>query len=135
MIRTNMTFRRTGARFTPCMRKVASVPTTIQLPCLNAIGVSSSSLTASQLCPLWEICGLKDADSVGQAYRYVTPIFLHAGFIHIIFNLLVQLTLCCQIERLLSSPIYIVIYMAGGVGGNLLGASFSLPGVPSVGAS
>lgn len=124
-----------GARFTPCMRKVASVPTTTQVPCLNAVTLDVTSYSANQLCPVWQICGLKDADSVGQTYRYVTPIFLHAGFIHIIFNLLVQLTLCCQIEKLLSSPIYIVLFLAGGVGGNLLGAAFSLPGTPSVGAS
>lgn len=53
----------------------------------------------------------------------------------IIFNLLVQLTLCAQIERLLSTPLYLPLYFLGGLGGNLLGASFSLPGIPSVGAS
>ncbi|CEH17674.1 Rhomboid family proteins [Ceraceosorus bombacis] len=124
-----------GARFVPCMRRVASVPTSTQLPCLNQLTQDANSYTQDQLCPIWQLCGLPDADTVGQSYRYVTPIFLHAGFIHIIFNLLVQLTLCCQIEKLLSTPLYAILYIAGGIGGNLLGASFSLPGIPSVGAS
>lgn len=80
------------------MRVVASVPTTTQLPCLSALTKDVNSYTSDELCPIWQICGLKDAQSVGQSWRYVTPIvralaspcrppadvaaqFLHAGFI------------------------------------------------------
>lgn len=122
-----------GARFVPCMRKVPAVPTTLKLPCLK--DSTKATVTTDQACELWEICGLKDANSVGQAYRFVTPIFLHAGFVHIIFNLLVQLTLCSQIEKLLGSVFFVIIYIAGGIGGNLLGGNFGLVATPSVGAS
>lgn len=122
-----------GARFVPCMRKVPAVPTTLEIACLNAS--TKATVTQSETCPLWELCGLKDANSVGQSYRFVTPIFLHAGFVHIIFNLLVQLTLCSQIEKLLGSFYFVIIYMAGGIGGNLLGGNFGLVAIPSVGAS
>ncbi|CAO1634750.1 unnamed protein product [Sympodiomycopsis kandeliae] len=122
-----------GARFVPCMRKVPAVPTTLELPCLNAS--TKATVSNSETCPLWEICGLPDANSVGQSWRFVTPIFLHAGFVHIIFNLLVQLTLCSQIEKLLGSFYFVIIYIAGGIGGNLLGGNFGLVATPSVGAS
>ena len=66
--------RAAGARFVPCMRVVASVPTTTQLPCLSALTKDVNAYTADELCPIWQICGLKDAQSVGQSWRYVTPI-------------------------------------------------------------
>jgi membrane associated rhomboid family serine protease len=122
-----------GARFVPCMRTVPAVPTTLLLPCLNASTLST--VTTSQECPLWDLCGLDNAADVGQAYRFVTPIFLHAGIVHILFNLLVQLTLCAQIEKIIGAPYYLVLYIAGGIGGNLLGGNFGLVGLPSVGAS
>lgn len=122
-----------GARFVPCMRKVPDVPLTTPLICLK--DVAKTSVPTDQTCPLYEICGLPNANSAGQAYRFVTPIFIHAGFIHILFNLLAQLTLGSQIEKIFSSPIFIVVYAAGGIGGNLLGGNFGLVGLPSVGAS
>ncbi|PWN54311.1 rhomboid-domain-containing protein [Violaceomyces palustris] len=124
-----------GARFVPCMRSVPNLSTTENLPCLNASTSATNSYTADQLCPIWEICGLKDASSPNQGYRFVSAIFVHAGFIHIGFNLLVQLTLCAQIEKLLGSIAYSIIYFAGGIGGNLLGGNFGLIGQPALGAS
>lgn len=54
---------------------------------------------------------------------------------HILFNLIAQLTICVQIEKLIGSLFYTPIYLLGGLGGNLLGANFGLIGLPSVGAS
>ena len=122
-----------GARFVPCMRKVPAVPLTTPLICLK--DVSKSSVPSDQTCPLYEICGLPDASTYGQAYRFVTPIFIHAGFVHIGFNLLAQLTLGSQIEKIFSTPVFAVVFAAGGIGGNLLGGNFGLVGLPSVGAS
>lgn len=124
-----------GARFVPCMRKVPALPTSEQLPCLKDSTSSSNLYTPSQLCPISEICGLKDANNPNQSYRFITAIFVHAGFVHIFFNLLVQLTLCAQIEKLIGSLPYILVWFAGGVGGNLLGGNFGLIGQPSLGAS
>jgi len=55
--------------------------------------------------------------------------------VHILFNLIAQLTICVQIEKLIGSFFYTPIYLLGGLGGNLLGANFGLIGLPSVGAS
>lgn len=51
------------------------------------------------------------------------------------FNLLAQLTLGSQIEKIFSSPVFLIVFVAGGIGGNLLGGNFGLVGLPSVGAS
>lgn len=117
------------------MRKVSDLPTTQLLPCIKSSTKALSDLTEADECPIWQICGLPNENTYGQSYRFITPMFLHAGFIHIGFNLLVQLTLCTQVEKLLSSPFYAIIYFAGGIGGNLLGGNFGLVGLPSTGAS
>ena len=124
-----------GARFVPCMRKVPALPTSEQLPCLKDSTSSSNLYTSDQLCPISQLCGLADASKPNQSYRFVTAIFVHAGFVHIFFNLVVQLTLCCQIEKLIGSIAYVVVYFAGGIGGNLLGGNFGLIGQPALGAS
>ncbi len=38
-------------------------------------------------------------------------------------------------EKIVGSIFYLVVYVAGGIGGNLLGGNFGLIGSPSVGAS
>lgn len=38
-------------------------------------------------------------------------------------------------EKIISTPLYAIVYVAGGIGGNLLGGNFGLVGLPSVGAS
>ncbi|EST07605.1 Peptidase S54, rhomboid domain protein [Kalmanozyma brasiliensis GHG001] len=124
-----------GARFVPCMRNVPALPTSEQLPCLRDSTSASNLFTPSQLCPISQICGLKDASNPNQSYRFVSAIFVHAGFVHIFFNLLVQLTLCAQIEKLIGSVAYTIVYFAGGIGGNLLGGNFGLIGQPALGAS
>ena len=108
-----------GARYVPCMRNTPAVPLSTPFACLN-----STSATSTVTCPLYEICGLPNDHTYGQSYRLISAMFLHAGVVHILFNMIVQLTLCAQIERLLGSPYYLLVYVAGGIGGNLLGGNF-----------
>lgn len=124
-----------GARFVPCMRNTPAVPLTTSIVCPSASTKDTTSYLPSEVCPLWEICGLPNDHTYGQQYRLILPMFLHAGFVHIFFNLAVQLTLCAQIEKLLGSIFYTVVYVLGGLGGNLLGGNFGLVALPSVGAS
>lgn len=51
------------------------------------------------------------------AHSFITPIFLHAGIIHLLLNMLAQLTLSAQIEREMGSGGFILTYFAAGIFG------------------
>lgn len=126
-----------GARYAPCMNPIKSITndTSINFPCPN------STNTDTNVCSLNELCGLSGISSSNgeykpdQWYRIFIPIFLHAGFLHIIFNLLLQVTMGATIERNIGIIKYAIIYIASGIGGFLLGANFSPDGIASTGAS
>ncbi|KAI0283353.1 hypothetical protein BGY98DRAFT_1087836 [Russula aff. rugulosa BPL654] len=121
-----------GARFPPCMKNVSQVPATLNLPCLN-----DTANPPDRLCTVEDICGhggFHDKEP-NQWWRFITPIFLHAGFLHIALNMLAQLTASAQIEREMGSGGFFILYFAAGIFGNVLGGNFSLVGLPSVGAS
>ncbi|KDN43337.1 rhomboid-domain-containing protein [Tilletiaria anomala UBC 951] len=126
-----------GARFVPCMRSIPAVdPSTAKLPCLQYANADNGGVyMANQLCTLADLCGLADPTKPNQQWRLVVPIFLHGGVVHILFNMLAQIFLCTDTEKLLGSVYYTIVYVLGGIGGNLLGASFGLTGLPAVGAS
>ncbi|EGO05403.1 hypothetical protein SERLA73DRAFT_174545 [Serpula lacrymans var. lacrymans S7.3] len=121
-----------GARFPPCMKIVQGVPETMQMACLN-----DTANPPNQLCSLEDICGFGGFhnQTPNQWFRFITAIFLHAGFIHIILNMIAQLTVSAQIEREMGSAGFLITYFAAGIFGNVLGGNFSLVGAPSIGAS
>jgi len=43
-----------------------------------------------------------------------------------------QWSLCGQVEQEMGSPSFLVLYLASGIFGNVLGGNFALVGVPSV---
>jgi rhomboid protease GluP len=71
---------------------------------------------------------------VGQWWRLVTAIFLHAGLLHIGLNLWCLFDLGPQVESMFSAPKFIVFYLVAGVAGFLLSLWWSPFGM-SVGAS
>ncbi|KAG7099128.1 hypothetical protein E1B28_001000 [Marasmius oreades] len=123
-----------GGRFPPCMKLVNGAPPNALVPCLNA---TTNPPESDRFCTIEEVCGFggfggKDPN---QWFRFITPIFLHAGIIHILLNLFAQLTISAQIEREMGSGGFLVTYLAAGIFGNILGGNFSLVGSPSTGAS
>lgn len=126
-----------GARYVPCMHRLTNITldTTINYPCPNSTSATNSVCNLSELCGLGGVPIVNDEFAPNQWYRVVTPIFLHAGFLHIIFNMLLQLTMGASVERQIGWLKYGVIYMASGIAGFLLGANFSPDGIASTGAS
>ncbi|KAF7306856.1 RHOMBOID-like protein [Mycena indigotica] len=121
-----------GARFPPCMKRIDDVPPTMPIACLN-----NTANPATEICTIEDICGFggfhgKDPD---QWFRFITPIFLHAGIIHLLLNMLAQLSVSAQVEREMGSAGFFIVYFAAGIFGNVLGANFALVGRPSLGAS
>lgn len=69
-----------------------------------------------------------------EAWRYVSYMFIHVGYFHIFFNLLVQLILGIPLEMVHKWWRVLLIY-AGGVLAGSLGSSLSDPNVFLAGAS
>ena len=70
---------------------------------------------------------------LGEWWRLVTPIFLHGGLLHIVFNTIVLLQLGPLVEEEYGTERFLFVYLASGVAGNL--ASQFLGSRPTVGAS
>ncbi|CAG8635669.1 10327_t:CDS:2, partial [Ambispora leptoticha] len=116
-----------GARFVPCMRVVQSLEN-VPFACPD---------NSTKICSLDDICGFggfhgKDPD---QWYRFILPIFIHGGIVHILFNLLFQIQTGTYVEKNIGFPRYGIIYMASGIFGFIFGGNFAQATVPSMGAS
>lgn len=135
-----------GARYVPCMHNMPGVQNSsvnIDWPCPNATSTTGASVS----CTLSELCGfsgvpnphiggsINDQPAPNQWFRFIVPIFLHAGFIHIGFNLLLQMTLGRDVERMIGSIRFTLVYFAAGIFGFVLGGNFAASGIASTGCS
>ena len=71
----------------------------------------------------------------GQFYQLLTSMFVHASITHIAGNMIFLLIFGLRGEELFSLPEYLLVYLVGGLVGNLLSLVFLPLNVPSVGAS
>ncbi|TGJ86673.1 hypothetical protein E0Z10_g2095 [Xylaria hypoxylon] len=148
-----------GSRYVPCMKNVDTIqnfvppanvgPVAPGFPFQCPNSTSNSASDSSNMCSLSEACGfggvpnpewlgvdgLDQKPAPNQWFRFITPIFLHAGFIHIGFNLLLQLTMGRDIEIAIGSIRFFVVYLSAGIFGFVLGGNFAAPGISSTGAS
>lgn len=62
---------------------------------------------------------LQESLGSGQVWRLVSPIFLHFGWMHLLFNMLWLWVFGSQIERRQGRGRFIVLLLATGIGGNL----------------
>lgn len=126
-----------GARYVPCMHRINNITLDllIQYPCPNSTSLATDVCNLAELCSLGGIPIVNDEYAPDQWYRVITPIFLHAGFLHILFNLLLQVSMGWSVEKAIGWVKYSIIYLASGVAGFLLGANFSPNGIASTGAS
>jgi len=77
-----------------------------------------------------------DPYGLEQPWRYVTAIFLHAGWEHLLFNCFSILVFAPPLERLLGRARYLLFYLLAGVLGNVFSAFVhASEGNASVGAS
>jgi membrane associated rhomboid family serine protease len=70
----------------------------------------------------------------GEAYRFITSMFLHAGIIHLALNMWALWVVGRVIEQALGPARFLGLYLVAGLGGSLAVYLFTGPG-PTVGAS
>ncbi|HZF38966.1 MAG TPA: rhomboid family intramembrane serine protease [Blastocatellia bacterium] len=95
---------------------------TEDLPTLIAFGAKTNGLLRS-----------------GEWFRLITPVFIHAGLLHLLLNSYALWVVGMQVEKLYGSARFLLIYLlsgVGGVAGSYFGQTFlHRPDAPSVGAS
>lgn len=72
--------------------------------------------------------------AMGEWWRFITPIFLHGGILHIAFNTWVMLDIGPAVEEIYGSHKFLVLYVVTGAAGFVL-SYFWHPYAISVGAS
>ncbi|KFG78271.1 DHHC zinc finger membrane protein [Metarhizium anisopliae] len=131
-----------GARYVPCMHNVKE----IQGSSIPVLFLCPNATRSDQFCPLSEVCGFggvpdptfnnaNQSPQPNQWFRFILPIFLHAGLIHIGFNMLLQMTLAKEMEMAIGSVRFFLVYLSAGIFGFVMGGNFAAPGVASTGAS
>lgn len=64
-------------------------------------------------------------NELSQAWRYITAMFLHIGFQHLLFNCFAIFVFAPPLERILGTSRYSIIYLGSGLAGNLLTELFA----------
>lgn len=84
---------------------------------------------------LLQAWGAKDSTLLvqGQIWRFVTPVFIHAGLLHIGVNMYSLFALGPAVERFFGPPRYLAVYLYSGIAGVIL-STIATPAC-SVGAS
>jgi membrane associated rhomboid family serine protease len=124
---------RLGAGFTPCMHTIPSITgnTSLKFSCFDHSKTSNDAK-----CTLQELCGFSSVSvTPNQWYRFVMPIFLHAGVTHLIINILTQQLVGNAIEKRIGCLRLAVIYFVSGIFGLVLGSNFAPEGMARIGCS
>lgn len=141
-----------GARYVPCMHAVDGIQTRlsggeINWPCPNTTSNDVANCQLNNLCgfnmpasqnpvyPGQDIALNEFKNQPDQWFRFIIPIFLHAGIIHIGFNMLLQMTLGREMEIAIGPIRYFLVYISAGIFGFVLGGNFAATGIASTGAS
>jgi len=139
-----------GARFVPCMHNTKGVQDSkivISWPCPNATSLDAAD--PKNHCTLSELCGfggvpepyynatatIDQTPEPNQWFRFIIPMFLHAGLIHIGFNMLLQLTMGRDMEKSIGPIRFFLVYISAGIFGFVMGGNFAATGIASTGAS
>lgn len=69
----------------------------------------------------------------GEYWRFLTPVFLHAGIVHLLINCYSLYAIGVSVEKIFGRPRFLAVYFIAGLLGNIL--SFMFSPNPGVGAS
>ena len=128
-------------RMTPGIN-LGRAPATYVLMAANIIGFLAEVATGSPVGPGFEAAGsvfrhgalYGPAVANGEWYRLVTSAFLHAGLLHIAFNMFALYILGSLLEPGIGTPRFLAVYFVSLLAGSF-GALLVTPNTPSLGAS
>ncbi len=119
-----------GNRRIPVVIVIILVINTLMLVIMEASGGST------RLPVLYRLgAQVNRAVLAGQYWRLFTPMFLHIGFMHFLFNSLALIYLGRIVELMYGRARFLAIYLISGYFGNILFLAFGSPNVISAGAS
>lgn len=134
-----------GARFPPCMHNVEGITNhalNLSWNCPNSTRADQATCSLGQACGFGGVPEQKSGTAISdrsnepnQWFRFIVPMFLHAGLIHLGFNMLLQLTLGRDMEKQIGSLRFLLVYASSGIFGFVLGGNYSPPMIASTGAS
>lgn len=73
--------------------------------------------------------------TAGEYWRVVTSTFLHAGFVHLLFNMFSLFLFGPELERIAGKARFLTIYFVGGITGNIVTLLTQYSTYATVGAS
>jgi rhomboid protease GluP len=85
-------------------------------------GGGLESLFAGIPSPILVALGARDFPHMvmGEQWRLLTAVFLHANLIHLLFNSLVLFDVGPAVEEMYGSPRFLVLYVVSGISGSLV---------------
>lgn len=132
-----------GARYVPCMHNLKDLQGATE----ELFFLCPNATKNTEICPLSTLCGFSgvpnpefngdfhQSPAPNQWFRFIVPMFMHAGLIHIVFNMLLQLTLAKEMEMAIGSVRFFLVYVSAGIFGFVMGGNFAAPNIASTGAS
>ncbi|MED4599342.1 rhomboid family intramembrane serine protease [Paenibacillus validus] len=97
---------------------------------MEVYGSSKDTATLLRFGAMFDLPGLQP-----EPWRYVSSIFLHIGFEHLLFNSFALYVFAAPLERMLGSWRYAVFYLICGIIGNLASAWLHTDSYVGAGAS
>ena len=116
-------------RYSPYASTFSFGPGPLSTAMKALIGANVAIFLAQYLIPpLTEMLGLKPAAVLGelQIWRLASYMFLHAGFMHILFNMLALWMFGTELEHRWGTRYFLKFYFVTGVGAGILTVLFSL---------
>lgn len=100
--------------------------------------LSGSNIFSVDPNTLYNFGGLVNSsgmENLGELYRIITSMFIHAGLVHLLFNMYALYIIGPQLESFFGKLKYLAIYLGSGIIGGLLSMLFLGNNVVTVGAS
>lgn len=126
---------RLGGKYVPCMRWNSSIPAD-EIPenhvQLCGAGYTGKTDGEGGICTYYNyvewVCGMggfSDPNKPDQVWRFITPMFLHSGILHLLLNSFFLSRTGFPMEKQIGTYRMVTMYVLSGIGGNLFSCLMS----------